>query len=84
MEIGGIWEFKRFHFLENQTGHNEGLAFGYGLLTTRSTLANMASPDRGATGGIVGVQSLVCCDLRRVKQKMQLWINAHWPSGLTL
>lgn len=55
MEIGGIWEFKRFHFLENQTGHNEGLAFGYGLLTTRSTLANMASPDRGATGGIVGV-----------------------------
>ncbi|KAH1247778.1 Protein translation factor SUI1 1 [Glycine max] len=40
----------------------------------------MASPDRGATGGIVGVQSLVCCDLRRVKQKMRLWINAHWPS----
>jgi len=28
-------------------------------------LANMASPVRGATGGIVGVQSqtLLCCDL---------------------
>jgi hypothetical protein len=42
--------------------------FGFSLLTTRSILANIASPDRGAMGAIVRAHSdLFCCRNNLIK-----------------